>query len=316
MPKQFTGLIEVLNDAGQVVVTIDPNEPAAITIATLDGKTQVWGGGYVTDGAVIAEHELTLGSPNVGSRPASFKVLAPGGGTVLNFDGQFAVLDVGGGGNEGDLRVRDNANRVRLHLDAGRGSLFMSDASGNLVLRFDSDLADLDVGNVLGGGGAGNLRVHDAAGNVRIHLDGASGNVITSGADCAEDFAVDPSEHLGRGTVVIVDDDDVLRASTRPYDRRVAGIISGAGGLEPGVILGREAGVPNRLPLALTGKAWCKVDASYGPISVGDLLTTSFTLGHAMGASDPSQAHGTVIGKALRSWRDGPGLVPVLVALG
>ena len=71
----------------------------------------------------------------------------------------------------------------------------------------------------------------------------------------------------------------------------------------------------DRLPLTLTGRAWCKVDATYGPIALGDLLTTSSTPGHAMTASDPSTAFGAVIGKALRPWNDGTGLVPVLVAL-
>jgi hypothetical protein len=319
MPEQFTGLVEILNDEGQVVVTINPNEPAAaIAIATADGKTVIEGGGLITDGRVVTSRELVLGSPSADALPASFKVIQPRGGTILNFDGEFAVLDVGGDGNEGDVRVRDNANRVRLHIDAGRGSLFMTDASGNLVLRFDTELANLDIGNVLGGGGTeGDLRVRDGAGNVRIHLDGASGQVITSGADCAEDFSVDPSDQLEPGTVVVVDEDELLRASTRPYDRRVAGILSGGGGVGPGIILGRdEAGVPNRLPLALAGKAWCKVDASYGPIALGDLLTTSSTPGHAMNASDSSRAPGAIIGKALRPWSDGPGLLPVLVTFG
>jgi hypothetical protein len=316
MPEQFIGLVKVLNDAGQTVVTINPNEPASIAISTVNGKTVIEPDGLVTDGGIISLQRLTVGNVNPGSPPGSFKVVNPAG-TALNFDAEFAVLDIGGGDNEGDIRVRDNANRVRLHLDAGRGSLFMTDASGNLVLRFDTELANLDIGNVLGEGGTeGDLRVRDGAGNVRIHLDGASGQVITSGADCAEDFAVDPSDQLEPGTVVIVDEDELLRASTRPYDRRVAGILSGAGGVGPGIILGRDAGVPNCLPLTLTGKAWCKVDASHGPIALGDLLTTSSTPGHAMNASDSSRAPGAVIGKALRPWRDGAGLLPVLVAFG
>jgi hypothetical protein len=65
----------------------------------------------------------------------------------------------------------------------------------------------------------------------------------------------------------------------------------------------------------VTGKAWCMVDAAYGSIALGDPLTTSFTPGHAMIASDSSQALGAVIGKSLRPWSDGVGLVPVLVAL-
>jgi len=34
-----------------------------------------------------------------------------------------------------------------------------------------------------------------------------------------------------------------------------------------------------------------------------------------MKACDPAKAFGAVIGKALRSWRDGRGLIPILVAL-
>jgi hypothetical protein len=60
---------------------------------------------------------------------------------------------------------------------------------------------------------------------------------------------------------------------------------------------------------------FCRVDASYGPIDVGDLLTTSPTEGHAMRASDPSRSFGATLGKALDCWSSGTGLVPILVAL-
>jgi len=65
----------------------------------------------------------------------------------------------------------------------------------------------------------------------------------------------------------------------------------------------------------MVGKVFCKVDATHGPIGVGDLLTTSSVVGHAMRAGDPARSFGTVIGKALRPWRDGLGLIPILVAL-
>ena len=65
----------------------------------------------------------------------------------------------------------------------------------------------------------------------------------------------------------------------------------------------------------MVGKVHCKVDAQYSPIEVGDLLTTSPTLGHAMKASDPLKAFGAVLGKALRPLKEGQGLVPILVAL-
>jgi hypothetical protein len=63
------------------------------------------------------------------------------------------------------------------------------------------------------------------------------------------------------------------------------------------------------------GKVFCKIDARYAPIEAGDLLTTSDTPGHAMKATDPMKAFGTVVGKALGSLENGTGLVPVLVAL-
>jgi hypothetical protein len=69
------------------------------------------------------------------------------------------------------------------------------------------------------------------------------------------------------------------------------------------------------MPIALSGKAFCKVDAQYSEIAVGDLLTTSPTLGHAMKATDHALAFGAVIGKALRPLQTGQGLLPVLVAL-
>lgn len=58
-----------------------------------------------------------------------------------------------------------------------------------------------------------------------------------------------------------------------------------------------------------------KVDASFGPIHAGDLLTTSPHAGYAMKVTDKAQAYGAVIGKALGNVETGTGLVPVLVTL-
>jgi hypothetical protein len=66
---------------------------------------------------------------------------------------------------------------------------------------------------------------------------------------------------------------------------------------KPGIVLDRAQSDGNRQPIALLGKVFCKIDAQYGPIEVGDLLTTSPTYGHAMKAGDRSKAFGAVIGK-------------------
>ena len=92
-------------------------------------------------------------------------------------------------------------------------------------------------------------------------------------------------------------------------------MVSGAGGLRPGIVLDTQAERPDRMPVALVGKVFCKVDARLGAIAIGDLLTTSDTPGHAMRVADPARAFGAVIGKALAPLAEGRGLVPILVAL-
>lgn len=61
--------------------------------------------------------------------------------------------------------------------------------------------------------------------------------------------------------------------------------------------------------------AHCKVDASFGAIRVGDLLTTSPTKGHAQKVDDREKALGAIIGKALGELRSGQGKIPVLLML-
>ena len=68
-------------------------------------------------------------------------------------------------------------------------------------------------------------------------------------------------------------------------------------------------------PVALTGRVYCKVDASFGAIRPGDLITTSDTPGHGMRVGDHDQAQGAIIGKAMTRLDEGTGLVLVLVSL-
>jgi hypothetical protein len=140
------------------------------------------------------------------------------------------------------------------------------------------------------------------------------GDLFLPGADCAELFAV--VEQIEPGDVVVIDRDGVLRRSDTPYDKRVAGVASGAGRFRPGMLLdSRNIGSDRSCPLALIGKVYCKVDARLHPIEVGDLLTTSLTPGHAMKAANPSDAFGAVLGKALADLDTGLGLLPILVCL-
>lgn len=141
---------------------------------------------------------------------------------------------------------------------------------------------------------------------------------VTEGGDLAEHFEIDSVSTIEPGTVVSIDPDQPgkLRVADQPYDRMVAGVVSGAGGLEPGIVLhqGGSVGMGNH-PVALAGRVYVLADASYGAILPGDLLTTSDHAGHAMKVVDHERAWGAILGKAMSALSGGSGLVLVLVSL-
>jgi hypothetical protein len=164
-------------------------------------------------------------------------------------------------------------------------------------------------------------------GTVNVNGTLAVKTIEIQGADLAERFDVRNatsdrgkrvSERMEQGFVVSIDPDSAgaLIVSDRPYDRRVAGVISGAGGIEPGVVMGQDGSASNgRYPVALKGRVYCWADASSGPILPGDLLTTSSIPGHAMKVADYPKAQGAIVGKAMTRLERGTGLVLILVTL-
>jgi hypothetical protein len=142
---------------------------------------------------------------------------------------------------------------------------------------------------------------------------------ITGGADLSEQFQVSPSkEQPTPGMLVCIDPHDTgeLTVCSKPYDRTVAGVISGAGGVKPGMLMGQDDSIADgEHPVALTGRVWCWCDATSGAIRPGNLLTTSNVPGHAMKVTNHEEALGAIIGKAMSSLDEGKGLVLVLVSL-
>ena len=143
----------------------------------------------------------------------------------------------------------------------------------------------------------------------------SSGDVIL--ADCAEEFEVSgiSLSDVGPGSVMVLDETGAICPCSQAYDSRTVGVVSGAGQFRPAITLDRATSGINRAPISLLGKVCCKVDATFAPIKVGDLLTTSLTKGHAMKASDPVMAVGAVIGKALEPLNEGRALIQILVTL-
>ena len=269
----------------------------------------IWVGGNGVDGDLVlfpsGGDNVTLGSAaiHIDASDGEVRVLSSGANRArMNGAGHIWL---GGNGSDGDLWLfRDDgdnatAEQASIHFDGQEANIWAGGhgADGDIYL-FPSGATDIND-----------------ADQASIHLNGSNGDIVLRNADCAEDFDVAAGERLDPGTVVAIDENGDLRPCRAAYERSVAGVISGAGDYKPGIRLDFRDTGKIRQPVALVGKAFCKVDAGFAPIRFGDLLTPSTTPGHAMKASDPLLAFGAVIGKALKPLDSGCGLIPILVAL-
>lgn len=137
------------------------------------------------------------------------------------------------------------------------------------------------------------------------------------GADLAEKFPCTDGQ-VDPGTVLEIDPDHAgeLRIARESYSTRVAGVVSGAGDIPAGAILGNLPGHEDAPSIALSGRVWVRCDAGQAAIAPGDMLTTADVPGHAMKAVDRVPSYGAVIGKAMTSLAQGErGEVLVLVNL-
>jgi hypothetical protein len=257
-------------------------------------------GGGTTDpgGEITLYHDSTSGS-RVG-------VFLDGAGTA--------------GGGEAYLRDIGGTNRIRMtaSTSTGQGALLqMMNGLGDTTVSIDADAS----------GRASVMQLLRADGTAAITLDasdsGGEGRVttqlleITGGSDLSENFDIQ-SPDAQPGMIVSIDPahPGELAVSARAYDRAVAGVVSGAGGVKPGMLMGqRGSKADGKHPVALTGRVYCFVDASAGAIEPGDLITTSDTPGHGMKVNDHARAQGAIIGKAMTGLVNGKGLVLMLVNL-
>jgi len=189
--------------------------------------------------------------------------------------------------SSGNVGIGTSFPNARLHVVSGSGDLLRAGATSTATFRITS------TGRVV-----------------------TTALQITGGGDLVEGFETS-GKALEPGTVVIIDPDNAgeLLESRTAYDSKVAGVISGANGIQHGIRMGQHDVLDGDTLLAMAGRVYVKCSTENGPIRPGDLLTTAGLAGHAMKATAPDRAFGAVIGKAMSVLEDETGLVLVLVSL-
>jgi hypothetical protein len=174
---------------------------------------------------------------------------------------------------------------------------------------------DVQIGSQKSGVTA--VSCYNTADSAYMHLY-VSSITIKGGSDLAEPFEISAADQkVSEGAVVVIDEANPghLKLSSEPYDTRVAGVVSGANGVNPGIQMQQQGLLEGGKNVALTGRVYVQADTSNGAIKPGDLLTTSSTPGHAMKVTDHARAAGAILGKAMTGLSEGNGMVLLLVTL-
>ena len=306
---------EVRVDCGMTLPcggTVSQSAPA-FSIVNLGGASiYAQGGGAGLFGSAIRAKNTNANGIGLWSATASGDA-----NVVITNTGSGDLMRGFSGGGGGDLvfRVLNNgAMKVRsleanTTNDAGVRGINTGPGSGVVGVSFSASGTGGSFSNTKGGT-ALEVRGTAAMSDVEVSV-----LTIKGGSDLAERFEVSDEAKPGMVMAIDADHPGALCIARGTYNRRVAGILSGANDLGAGMILADLPGAKHSMPLALSGRVWVYGDATRKAIEPGDLLTTADIPGYAMAVTNYARAQGAIIGKAMTGLKHGKGLILVFVAL-
>ena len=235
----------------------------------------------------------------------------------VSIDGKLSIGQLSAGGQSQpsalDIKGRANSRMIDLRSFAGQFDTWISSYDENNNRLWVLNMSDRSQNNRFG-------LYSQIADRYQFWIDHSGmTNVRTlqihGGADGAEYFDVSDYHAPQPGDLMIIDskNEGKLKRSAEAYDSRIAGIVSGAGGINPGLVLEQEGELEGELLISLWGRVYMKATTENGKIKPGDLLTSSNLEGHAMKATKRKKSRGAIIGKALSSLDEGEGLVLILI---
>jgi len=202
--------------------------------------------------------------------------------------------------------------------------------NGTLSLEKSGGFKTVEIKPTESGVDGASMLLYNRDGLVTIEIDAdfgdGDGRVITSelqikgGSDLAENFDIPEAEEkeLKPGMLVSIDPEKegTLRITNEANDKKIVGVISGANGIKPGMLMGQQGSIAfGKHPVALVGRVYVLCNNEGGEIAAGDFLTSSSQKGYAKKANNIQEAQGSIIGKAMGAANAKTGYVLVLINL-
>jgi hypothetical protein len=304
-----TGSNNTATGFGALVLNTTGNNNTASGYYAMGGSVSSSGGNTATGGYAL--YDITDGYNNTA---AGYSALEDDSTGVDNVGIGVSTFE-GNSTGSGNTAIGTYAFQ---NMSAGNGNVGVGMYAGYSLSEGTNNIY---IGSFGGSTESGVIRIGTPGTQTVTYLTGTV-NVpvltITGGSDLAEPFKITSgSDEALEGSVMVIDKNNPgqLKLSSQAYDTHVAGVLSGANGVHPGIQMQQQGLLEGGRNVALTGRVYVQADTSNGAIEPGDLVTTSDIPGHAMKVSDHVRAQGAILGKAMTGLSEGKGTVLVLVTL-